>query len=44
MTRDELIKKIFFYLDAGYDEEEVADFLGCSVEKVKQLIKEEECK
>ena len=42
MNPDELIKKIFWYLDEGYDIDDVADFLGISIKQVKDLISEEE--
>ena len=41
---DELIKKIFMYLDDGYDLNEIADFLDLDVEEVRQLIFNEENK
>ena len=38
----ELIKKIFMYLDDGYDVEEIADFLDLSVETIQKCIDYEE--
>ena len=42
MNPDELTKKIFFYLDEGYDVDDVADFLGITIKQVKDLISKEE--